>query len=91
MEFLDRAMMIAFLALPPFLFFTVRNRLRAFIYATLALWMLMIVGGQQRLAYTPGYDSIAPGLSIVAGWLPASIYAGIWYAIVYFCFSKRDA
>ena len=43
MEFLDRAMMIAFLALPPFLFFTVRNRLRAFIYATLALWMLMIV------------------------------------------------
>ena len=89
MEFFDRAMAIAFLALPPFLFFTVRNRLRAFVYATLVLWVLMIVGGQYRLAYTPGYDSMAPGLSIVAGWLPASIYAGIWFAIVYFLFSKR--
>ena len=89
MEFFDAAMIIAFLALPPFLFFTVRNRLRAFVYATLVLWVLMIVGGQYRLAYTPGYDSMAPGLSIVAGWLPASIYAGIWFAIVYFCFSKR--
>ena len=41
----------------------------------------MIAGGQYHMAYTPGYDSMAPALSIFAGWLPASIYSGLWSAL----------
>ena len=74
MEFADIAMTAAFLLLPPLLIFLVRNRLRGFVYSVMSLWLLMITGGQYHLAYTPNYDSIAPGISIVAGWIPASIY-----------------
>ena len=42
----------------------------------------MVVGGQYHVAYTPNYESFAPVLSIVAGWIPAAMYSGLWLAIL---------
>ncbi len=81
MEFADITMTAAFLILPPILCFLVQNRIRVFIYSVISLWLLMIVGGQYHLAYTPNFNSFAPGISIVAGWVPASLYSGIWLGI----------
>ena len=84
MELPDLAMTIAFLITPPILIFgVVRSRARAFAYSVVLLWLLMIVGGQFHLAFTPDYNSVSPVISIVAGWIPASIYAGIWVAIAF--------
>ena len=60
----------------------VRNKLRAFLYALLVFWLLLVTGAEYHLAYTPGYDSFAPALSIVAGWIPAAVYSAIWLAIM---------
>ena len=84
MELPDLAMTIGFLIVPPILIFgVVRSRTRAFAYSVVLLWLLMISGGQYHIAYTPNYNSIAPTISIVAGWIPASAYTGIWVAIAF--------
>ena len=77
----DLLMFAAFLITPPILLAAVRNRFRAVIYSVVTLWLLMIVGGQYHLAYTPGSDSFAPGLALVIGWLPSVIYTLIWLGI----------
>ena len=81
MDIADLAMSIGFFATPPLLLFVVHHRLRAVFYSVITLWLLMIVGGQYHLAYTPGYDSFAPGLTIVIGWLPSCVYTLIWLGV----------
>ena len=82
MELPDLAMTIAAFIIPPILFGYIRSRARAFVYCVVSLWLLMVAGGQYHLAYTPDYDSMAPAISIFAGWLPASIYSGLWLALL---------
>ena len=81
MDIADLAMSIGFFATPPLLLFVVHHRLRAVVYSVIILWLLMIVGGQYHLAYTPGYDSFAPGLTILIGWLPSCVYTLIWLGV----------
>ena len=81
MDIADLAMSIGFLATPPLLLFVVHHRLRVVVYSVIILWLLMIVGGQYHLAYTPGYDSFAPGLTILIGWLPSCVYTLIWLGV----------
>ena len=66
------------LAAAPVLMWTIPSKLRAFIWSVAVFWLLMVVGGQYHLAYTPGYDSIAPGLALFFGWFPAAVYSSIW-------------
>lgn len=81
MDIADLVMTAAFFATPPILFVAVRNRLRAAIYSVTALWLLLISGAQYHLAYTPDYNSIAPGLTLVLGWLPSTVYTLIWLGV----------
>ncbi len=81
MEPPDLLMTVVTLAMPPILFLLLRSKLRSFLYSVAFFWMMLIAGGQYHLAYTPGYDSVAPGLSIVAGWIPAVIYASFVLAV----------
>ena len=42
----------------------------------------MVAGAQYNLATDPEYNSIAPGVSIVAGWIPGVLYSGLCASIV---------
>ena len=88
MEFVDLMMSVGFFAIPPLYFSVVRNLARSFIYSCVSLWLLMIVGAEYHLAYTPGYDSFAPGLAYFVGWMPAMIYSGGWLIIAWWISSK---
>lgn len=46
------------------------------------VWGLMIAGAQHNLATDSEYDSIAPGISIVGGWIPGLMYSGLCVSIV---------
>ena len=81
MDFADLLMTVAFLVTPPALLANVRHRLRAVIYSTLTLWLMMIAGSQYHIAYTPDYDSFASGLVAVIGWLPSAVYTLIWLGV----------
>ena len=81
MDIPDLVMTGAFLAAPPVLFVVCRHRLRAVIYSAVTLWLLMIAGAQYRRAWTPDYDSIAPGLTLITGWLPSIVYTLIWLGV----------
>jgi len=81
MDIADLVMTVAFLVTPPVLLAIVRHRFRAVTYSIVALWLLMIAGSQYHLAYTPDYDSFAPGLTVVIGWLPSTVYTLIWLGV----------
>ena len=78
----DLLVTIAFLITPPIFFALVRQRVRAVIYSVVALWLLLIAGSQYHLAYTPGYESIAPGLTWAVGWFPSVAYTLIWLGVL---------
>jgi len=42
----------------------------------------MVAGAQYNLATDPEYNSFAPGISIVVGWLPGLVYSGLCVSIV---------
>ena len=60
----------------------IRSRGRAILYGTVAIWTLMVAGAQYNLATDPEYNSFAPGISIVVGWLPGLVYSGLCVSIV---------
>jgi hypothetical protein len=62
---------------PPILAFALRSKVRAMLFGMLWFWLLLVVGAQYNLATDPNYDSIAPGITIVFGWLPGLLYAGL--------------
>ncbi|MCU0717720.1 MAG: hypothetical protein MUD03_16495 [Pirellula sp.] len=70
------------ITIPPMLAIVIRNRVRAIRGGTIAFWILMVVGAQYSLATNSKYNSIAPGISVVAGWLPGVLYSGICVSIV---------
>ena len=49
---------------------------------TICFWVLMIVAGEYNLANDPEYDSIAPAIAIMAGWLPGLIYSSSCVLVV---------
>ena len=65
------------LVVPPILAFALRSKVRAMLFGMLWFWLLLVVGAQYNLATDPNYDSIAPGITIVFGWLPGLLYAGL--------------
>ncbi len=89
--FPDFAMFVAFFTIPVLYFFVVRSSTRGFIYSSVSLWLLMIVGAEYHLAYTPNYDSFAPGLVRFIGWMPAMAYSGIWLVIKLPTSNKRQS
>jgi hypothetical protein len=73
----DVAFPILSIIVPFILAFALRSKIRAIVWGTVWIWFLMITASQYHLAYDPEYDSIAPGLAIVAGWLPGLIYSSL--------------
>lgn len=70
------------LIIPPVLAIVIRSRGRAILYGTVAVWALMVAAAQYNLATDPEYNSIAPGISIVGGWLPGLMCSGLCVSIV---------
>ena len=62
----------------PLLMWSIPCKRRAFVWSVVVVWVLAVVAGQYHLAYTPGYDSFAPALALIVGWLPAAVYSSIW-------------
>jgi hypothetical protein len=70
------------LAIPMVLAVVVRSASRSIVYGTVAVWVLMVAGAQYNRATDPQYDSLVPGISIVAGWIPGLIYSGLCVSMV---------
>ena len=63
----------------------IRNKALAIFFGAIWFWALMIVAGQYNLATDPEYDSMAPAISIIAGWIPGLIYASLCVFFVVVC------
>ena len=59
-----------------------RSKDRALCFGTIWFWLLMVAAGKYNLATDPEYDSMAPGISIVAGWIPGVIYTLLCILVV---------
>ena len=62
-------------SVPAILSFCVRSELLVILLGTAWFWLMMVIAGQYTLATDVEYNSLAPGISVVAGWLPGLIYA----------------
>ena len=63
----------------------IRNKALAIFFGAIWFWALMIVAGQYNLATDPEYDSMAPAISIIVGWIPGLIYASLCVFLVAVC------
>ena len=63
------------LAIPLAFAVMVYSKVRVLIYGTIWIWLLSVVAGQYFLATDPEYDSMAPGITILVGWIPGLIYS----------------
>ncbi len=63
------------LTVPLLLAFMVPNRARAVVLGALWVWIIMVTACQYWLATDPDYDSLAPGIAWIAGWVPGLVYA----------------
>ncbi len=70
------------LMLPLLLAVILQNKVRALIYGTVTFWVCIIIGTQHNLSSDPNYQSVAPGISIVSGWLPGVGYSMICILLV---------
>ncbi len=62
--------------------FRIRNKILAICLGTIWFWFLMVVAALYNLANDPEYDSFAPAISIVVGWLPGLIYTSMCVLVV---------
>lgn len=75
----DRAMLVVTLVVPPILVLAMRRPWLGFALGTVWFWGMLVLAGEYHLATDPGYDSIAPGLSIILGWWFGAFYCAPWY------------
>ena len=73
------------LILPLWFAIRMRNTLLAICFGTGAVWVMAIVGSQYSLATDTEYNSLAPGVTIVAGWLPGLVYSLFCALVVIVC------
>ncbi len=73
---MDTVISILSLALPLILAFTLRSRIVAIFVGTVSFWLLMITACEYNLA-RPDYDSFAPAITLIAGWLPGLVYSSL--------------
>lgn len=83
MEFIDFFMIVFGLAFPPIIIYVIKKRIIGFLIGTLFFWFLLFANGYYHALYTPGYDSIAPGLSLFFGWAIGAVYCAFWVLIIF--------
>ncbi len=64
-------------SIPLLLAFLLPGRLRAIVLGTIWVWIVLVTACEYLLATDPEYDSIAPGIAIVAGWVPGLVYSSL--------------
>ncbi len=64
-------------SIPLLLAFLLPSRFRAIVMGTIWVWIVLVTACEYRLATDPEYDSIAPGIAIVAGWIPGLVYSSL--------------
>lgn len=74
---MDNILVVLSLTVPAIIALTLNSKTRATLFGMLWFWLLLVVGAQYKLATEPQYDSMAPGATIVLGWLPGVLYAGL--------------
>jgi hypothetical protein len=65
------------LLVPPLLALLVPSRATAVVLGAIWVWIITISACQFRLATDPNYDSFAPGIAWIAGWVPGFVYSTI--------------
>ncbi len=62
-------------AVPLLLALVLSSRVRAILLGTLWMWIWMVAASQFWLATDPDYNSVAPGIALIAGWVPGLLYS----------------
>ena len=70
-------MLVAALAIPLVVGLCFHNKWLAFVVGAVSFYGLTVWIGQYNRATDPQYDSIAPAIWIVFGWVPAVLYSGL--------------
>jgi hypothetical protein len=78
---IDLAMEVAALAGAPLLIFGMRRKWLGLAFGLLWFWGMMVLATEYNLATDSEYDSFAPILSILFGWIFAAIYCAPWFAV----------
>lgn len=73
---------IMFLFIPAIPVIIFRNKVFAIIFGSLCFWIISVVLCDYIMATDVGYNSIAPALYLVFGWLFGGFYCSIWLGIV---------
>ena len=63
------------LATPLLLALVLSSRIRAVLLGTLWVWIVMVVASLFWLATDLDYNSVAPGIALIAGWVPGLLYS----------------
>lgn len=71
----DSLFQILALSVPPLLALIMASRARAVVLGTVWVWIIMVTACQYRLATDPNYDSFAPSIAWIAGWVPGLVYS----------------
>ena len=74
---MDSAMQTVAMVVPPLLIFAMRTKWLAFLLGVLWVWGMMVVGAYYHLA-DPTYNSFAPAMSVLLGWLFGATYCAPW-------------
>lgn len=72
---MDLLFQILALSVPLLLALIIAGRARAVVLGTIWVWIIMVTACQYRLATDPNYDSFAPGIAWIAGWVPGLVYS----------------
>jgi hypothetical protein len=71
----DLFFQILALSVPLLLALIMASKARAVVLGTVWVWIIMVTACQYKLATDPNYDSFAPGIAWIAGWVPGLIYS----------------
>ena len=79
---LDTVLVLLAFVMPLAFAIRIRTKVLAICLGAVWFWFLMVVGALYNLATDPAYDSFAPAISIVFGWLPGLIYTSLCVLVV---------
>jgi hypothetical protein len=77
---IDLIMEVAALAGAPLLIFGMRRKWLGLVLGVLWFWGMMVLAAEYNLTDSE-YDSFAPIVSILFGWVCGAIYCAPWFAI----------
>ncbi len=81
-DFYEIILAVLTFLLPPVPLFVIKNKILGFIFGSVVCWILLVASAEYNLATDIEYNSIAPAISLLFGWVIGAIYCSFWLVIV---------